>query len=274
LTHPCCKEGDYMGSAGTNGPLWSAAPKTWATLQEPFHKPLFSAMLEAAGVGEGTRVLDVGCGTGCASAMALARGAEVYGIDCAQGLIDYAQKAVEGATFGLGDIENLEFEDRFFDVVFAANSVQYAESLIPALKELSRVCKQGGRIVAGLFGPPDKVAYTAVFAAAREVMPPPPPGAKPGGPFALSGPGVLAGKFAEAGLEVVGEGEVNCPFRYENVEEHWKACASAGAVQALINAAGEDKLRTAIAAACQKLIGEDGSVSFDPNVFIYVVATP
>lgn len=263
-----------MGSAGTNGPLWSAAPETWATLQEPFHKPLFGAMLEAAGVGEDTRVLDVGCGTGCASAMALARGAEVYGIDCAQGLIDYAQKAVERATFGLGDIEDLEFEDSFFDVVFAANSVQYAESVTLALKELSRICKPDGRIVAGLFGPPNKVAYRAVFAAAREVMPPPPPDAKPGGPFVLSGPGVLAGKFAEAGLEVVGEGEVNCPFRYESLDEHWKACASAGAVQALINTVGENKLRTAIDAACQELVAGDGSVSFDPNVFIYVVARP
>jgi len=80
------------------------------------------------------------------------------------------------------------------------------------------------------------------------------------------------GKFAEAGLEVVGEGEVNCPFRYDSVEEHWKACASAGAVQALIDRAGEDKLRTAIDAPCQKLVADDRSVSFDPNVFIYVVA--
>jgi cyclopropane fatty-acyl-phospholipid synthase-like methyltransferase len=65
------------------GPLWEAEADTWSQIQEPQHKPLFAAMLDAAEVGPGSRLLDVGCGGGCSSALALERGASVTGLDAA-----------------------------------------------------------------------------------------------------------------------------------------------------------------------------------------------
>lgn len=263
-----------MGSAEINGRLWSAAPEAWATIQEPFHAPLFAAMLNAAGVDEHTRVLDVGCGGGVATAMAVARGAQVVGVDAAEGLVDYASRAVPGATFHVGDMEHLNFDDGSFDVVFAANAVQYAEHLVGALRELGRVCRKDGRIVVGIFGPAERVAYAAVLAAAKEAMPPPPPGAKPGGPFALSGEGVLAGRLAEAGLTVIAHGEANCPFEYRSAEEFWRAQLGAGPMQSMVSRIGEKKLRAAVEAACKRVTAADGRIRFDPNVFVYLLATP
>jgi SAM-dependent methyltransferase len=49
-------------------------PAGWA-------EPLHARVLDAAGVGAGTRVLDLGCGTGTFAAAAVARGARVRGID-------------------------------------------------------------------------------------------------------------------------------------------------------------------------------------------------
>lgn len=263
-----------MGSLAVNGPLWSTAPERWATLMEPHHEPLFEAMLDAAGVGAGTRVLDIGCGGGFASALAVSRGADVVGVDAAEGLIAYAQTAVPGATFHVGDIEHLGFDDDSFDVVFAANSVQYAENLLPALRELGRVCKEDGRIVAGLFGPAEGVRWSAVVAAAKALMPPPPPGTTPGGPFALSVAGLLASKFTEAGLHVIANGDVNCPFEFASSEQVCEGFFSGGNAQSMIKIVGEAKLRSAIQAACDPLTSSRGSVSFDPNGYIYVVATP
>jgi SAM-dependent methyltransferase len=262
-----------MGSAGVHGPLWGARPDQWSRIQEPLHGPLMRAMLDAARVEAGTRLLDVGCGGGHSSGLAVKRGARVTGLDASEGMVDYARQAVPEAVFRVGDIQDLPFEDQSFEVVFAANSVQYAEDLLPALRELRRVCAQGGRIVAGLFGPPHEVAYASVFAAVNAALPPPPPGAKPGGPFVLSGPGVLEGKFVEAGLTVTGSGEADCPFTYADAEEHWRGFCASGSNQKALGLVGEEKLKSAVAAACGPYTAEDGSLSIGPNVFVYVVGT-
>ena len=56
-----------MGSAQIQGDLWGKAPRDWAELQKPMHRPLWGAMLTAAEAGPGTRVLDAGCGGGGAN---------------------------------------------------------------------------------------------------------------------------------------------------------------------------------------------------------------
>ena len=79
-----------MGSATVQGQLWGRAAHDWAELQEPLAAPLWEAMLAAAGVGPGTRVLDAGCGAGGASVLAASRGARVNGLDAAAALLAIA----------------------------------------------------------------------------------------------------------------------------------------------------------------------------------------
>lgn len=264
-----------MGSADVQGPLWGAEAEEWSRIQEPHHEPLFAAMLEAAGVGSGSRVLDVGCGGGFSSRLALERGARVTGLDAADGMIEHARSAVPDAEFHVGDMEDMPFEDRSFDVVFAGNAVQYASDLVAALRELARVCDPGGCVVAGLFGPPENVAFGTVFSALQQVAPPPPPGARPGGPFALSEPGLLAGKFAEAGLHVTGTGEADCPFRYSSFDEFYIGAVRApGPGQRILQSVDEQTLRSTVQAATRPFTAEDGSVTIQPNVFVYVVGSP
>ena len=148
-----------MGTSKIQGELWGEAPRGWVEIQEPMHMPLWEAMLNATEVGSVTHFLDAGCGGGGASVLAAERGAHVSGLDAAGGLIKFARERVSNGDFRVGDIESLPFEDDAFDVVFAANSVQYLGDRIAALRELGRVCKPEGRIVAGLFGPPEKVVF-------------------------------------------------------------------------------------------------------------------
>ena len=137
------------------------------------------------------------------------------------------------------------------------------------LRGFGRVCRPDGRIVAGLFGPPDKVEYRAIFSAVRDALPEPPPG---GGPFELSMPGVLASLFEEAGLEVLASGEVNCPFRYPDFETLWRANASSGAVRGAMRAAGAERIRAAVREAAEPFLLDDGGIEIQPNVYTYVVA--
>ncbi|MGY9072877.1 MAG: class I SAM-dependent methyltransferase [Acidimicrobiales bacterium] len=126
-------------------------------------------MMEATKIGSGKRVLDIGCGAGHSNALINAAAAAdadadvvVVVVGASLGLVDYANKTFAGVDFWVGGLEELAFEDDEFDVVFAANSVQYAADLGTALRELKRVCRPGGSVVARLFGPPEAVSYKPV----------------------------------------------------------------------------------------------------------------
>ena len=259
-----------MGTAEIQGQLWSKKPKDWATIQEPMHKPIWEVMLDKALVGTGTRFLDAGCGGGGASVLAGERGAQVSGLDAAEGLIAFARERVPEGDFRVGDIESLSFDDEAFDAVFAANSVQYSENRIAALHELSRVCTPEGRIVAGLFGPPENVKFSVIFKALRDAMPEPPPG---GGPFELSAPGILEGLFEEAGLNVIESDEVDCPFSYPDFETFWRANVSAGPFQGMLQVVSEGKLKSALRNAVEQFRLDNKGYLIQPNIYKYIVAT-
>ncbi|HSM13931.1 MAG TPA: methyltransferase domain-containing protein [Thermoanaerobaculia bacterium] len=259
-----------MGSAEMQGELWGRAPRDWAELQEPKHVPLWSAMLEAAGVREGSRVFDAGCGSGGASVLAAERGATVSGLDASEPLLEIARERLPGADFRIGDMESLPYPDGAFDAVIAASSLQYCADRIAALRELGRVCAPDGRVVVGLWGVPEQVEYRAVFAAVRDALPEPPPGK---GPFELSVDGVLPGLISEAGLEVLGRGEAECPFHYPAFEVFWRANVAAGPLQAALRQVAEEELRERVRNALAAFHGPDGSLAFR-NTFQYYVAKP
>ena len=96
-----------MGTAEIQGDLWGRVPQDWATIQEPMHRPLWEAMLDEALVSSGTRILDAGCGGGGASVLADERGAQISGIDAAEGLIAFASERLPDGDFRVGDIESL-----------------------------------------------------------------------------------------------------------------------------------------------------------------------
>jgi 2-polyprenyl-3-methyl-5-hydroxy-6-metoxy-1,4-benzoquinol methylase len=76
-----------------NARLWGARVRDWADLQKVLVRRLYETVLERAGVGAGTRYLDVGCGAGLAAEIAAARGATVTGIDASAPLLAIAREA-------------------------------------------------------------------------------------------------------------------------------------------------------------------------------------
>jgi hypothetical protein len=85
----------------------------------------------------------------------------------------------------------------------------------------------------------------------------------------LSQPGALAGVLKQAGLRVVYEGEVACPFIFSSTEVSWRANASAGVNQAAIAHSGEASVRAVYADADRAHMRPDGSIRYD-NVFLWV----
>ena len=258
-----------MKKSQIQGELWGKSPNGWAEVQEPNDKPLWDAMLDATEVRKNTIFLDVGCGAGGSTKLAKDRGAVVHGIDVAEGLLSFAKQIVPNGSFRVADIENLPYDDNIFDVVYAANSLQYSENRISALQELKRVCKPNGRVIAGLFGEPEKVDYRFIFKALKDIMPEPPKG---GGPFELSGPNKLESLFNEAGLTNIESREVNCPFEYKDFEMMWYGNLSAGPIQGMLKSVSEKKIKSAFRDATKNFVLDDGRFLIPQNVFKYVLA--
>src|SRR3954451_13861780 len=118
--------------------LWGTNPRAWAELAEAHNRPLFEAVLDAAGVTAGTRLLDVGCGSGLALELARRRGAIVSGLDVSPGLLALARDRLPDADLREADMESLPFADGAFDAVIGVNAFQFAGDPVRALREAAR----------------------------------------------------------------------------------------------------------------------------------------
>ena len=107
--------------------------------------PLF---VEFAGVRDGERVLDVGCGTGSLSAtlVRVTGASKIVGIDPSKGFIEYARTLVTDSrvTFELGDAQELPYADGSFDRCMALLIVHFVPDAPKAANEMRRVTRKGG----------------------------------------------------------------------------------------------------------------------------------
>lgn len=111
---------------------------------------------ELLGAAPGTRLLDVGCGTG-EDALALAErvgpGGWVIGLDAIGALIDEARRRarVRGddlpVEFRVGDVHHLDLADGSVDGCRADRVFMHLEDRRQALAEMIRVTRPGGKIV-------------------------------------------------------------------------------------------------------------------------------
>jgi len=160
--------------------------KMWASgdypsMVETFLLPLGPTLVDACGIGEGDRVLDVAAGTGNASIPAAERGAKVVASDLTPELLDAGRARAESQGVELewvvADAENLPFDDESFDVVMSSIGAMFAPHHQAVADELVRVCRPGGKI--GLLSWTPEGMLGALFRTIGPFAPAPPPGAQP-----------------------------------------------------------------------------------------------
>ena len=113
------------------------------------------AMLALAGEVAGRRVLDAGCGSGPLFAALRDRGAIVTGIDKSAGMLEQARRRLgDDADLQVAELGSpLPFPDHRFDDVTASLVLHYLQDWGPALAELRRVLKPGGRLIVSVNHP-------------------------------------------------------------------------------------------------------------------------
>jgi SAM-dependent methyltransferase len=256
------------GSATVQGALWGARAQGWAE-QELHQRALYEQAIRRLGMGEGTRVLDVGCGSGYFCRLAADRGARISGIDAAEALVDIARERVPEGEFHVGDLQFLPFVDDAFDVVTGFNSFQYAADPVAALAEARRVAVPGGRVFALVWGRQERTELAAILRALRPLLPPAPADAP--GPFVLSDEGALDELARIAGLEVTDDGYIEAIFEYRDQETLLRATLASGPAILAIRTSGEDAVRNAAFEATVPFRTADGAYRIETE-WRYVTA--
>jgi ubiquinone/menaquinone biosynthesis C-methylase UbiE len=107
----------------------------------------FAIEMVEARLPRGSKILDVGCGTGHLACELARRGYQTWGTDIAEAMVQYARDHYDPDRFRVGDIEKMDFPDNTFDGIMCLGVVEYLSSDEKALHEMWRVLKPGGYAV-------------------------------------------------------------------------------------------------------------------------------
>ena len=130
----------------------------------------YRALLAASQARPGDRVLDVGCGTGYFARMlaeAVGPDGSVVGVDAAPEMTEYASgraRHLSNCRFQPGAAESLAFPDAEFDLVVSSLMMHHLpeEGRLPAVREMRRVLRPGGRVLLADFRLEEGAVWRAV----------------------------------------------------------------------------------------------------------------
>lgn len=141
-----------MDSPRNDGELqrapWNRSATAYADVFQGQVTQAIDPLLDAAGVGMGSRVLDVATGPGLIAAAATGRGAVATGVDFAENMVAVARKRHPAIDFEGADASDLPFESARFDAVVIGFALFMMTEPEKALREALRVLVPGGKMAA------------------------------------------------------------------------------------------------------------------------------
>lgn len=231
-----------------------------------------SPVLDAAQVSAGTRVLDVGCGTGVLARAALRRtGAEGYvaGLDPNLGMLAVARELASSVDWRPGQAEAIPFPNASFDVVACQFGLMFMDR-IAAAREMLRVLRPDGRLIVAVWDAfPNIPAYAAEISllerfggtAAADAL---------RAPFGLGDQRLLASILREAGAGSVTIGTSNGVARFPGLRVMVEADLR-GWLPAMGVPLSEERIEQILEEAEAGLaehVAEDGRVTFEISAHI------
>ena len=189
----------------------TAAPgyTDWGQVIGPELQPVSERMMELAGIQPGQRVLDVATGPGepaVTAARKVGPSGHVIATDLSPQMITLgreraAQLGLQNIDFREIDAEALDLPEQSFDVILSRFGLMYLPGPQVALERMHKLLVPGGRLVAAVWGSPQKVPFARwpMEEAIRVLQVPAPPPQMPG-PFSLADPHRLEHLLTGAGF--------------------------------------------------------------------------
>lgn len=225
--------------------------------------PVVEATITRARLVAGENVLDLGTGTGAVAQQAatiVGPSGRVVAVDISPEMLTLARQratrlGLDNMTVGEGPAESIPAEDDTFDVVLASLSMMYVIDREAAAREIARVLRPGGRIVASVWAGPEKCDIVLFQqTAGRFAGPPPVPGVGPG---SLADPSSFLRQLDGAGIQARVETQ-ELGFDFADFASAWDALA--GVTTAHLSVDQQQEAKNAVLAAAYP--GGDGPRHF------------
>jgi len=167
-----------------------AAWRKWHAQIAAFTRGATDAILEAAQLRPGMRVLDLASGVGdpaLSIAAAVGPSGRVTASDMGPGMISLAQelarkKGLPNIEFREANAESLPFADSSYDVLTCRFGIMFFPDLAKALRECFRVLKPGARAAFVAWGKKEQPFFAATAGILLKHVPVPPPPPDPDAP--------------------------------------------------------------------------------------------
>jgi SAM-dependent methyltransferase len=215
---------------------WGRRAVDFATLSEVANCREYVALHQLLGVGAGSHVLDIACGSGLAVELAAARGATVAGLDASPRLIAVARDRSPQADLRVGDMHALPWADDTFDVVTSFRGIWGTTP--SAVNEARRVLRPGGRLGLTVWG--HIKASPGAWALAPFTLAKPDKVANQAAMVSLGRPGAGEDLLTGWGFEDVQRHEIPFALEFADPDHYARALASTGPAYEAIQAVGEE----------------------------------
>ena len=235
---------------------WERQAPTYDDVMGRVTSRLVGPLLEAAGVQQGSRVLDVATGPGYAAAAAADLGASVVGVDMAPAMVELARRLHPTVEFRVAQAEALPFEDDSFDAVISNFVAPHLSRPELAVAELVRVLRGGGRLALTTWDAADRMRFLGVFLDSFAEAGATPPPDIPAGPafFQFADDEKFAKLLTGSGLNGVEITTVAFDHQIQSAEELWQGMLG-GMVRTSATFLGQpEQTREKIRAAFDRLV--------------------
>ncbi len=250
------------------GEAWGHAAVDWAYLFEPYARDAIETVFSMCGVGGGTELFDLACGSGYALARADRLGAVTTGLDASRALIEIADRRVPEAELRVGSMFDIPFGAGWFDAVTSFNGVW--GGCDAAFHEVFRVMKPGAKFGITFWGQGKHLDLRDFFIAVGSSTPSVESEMK--GLASIATPGEAERMFEQSGFVDIERGSTQAILDFTDKDHAWRALRSPGLLVPALEAVGEDALRTACLQALEPFRASAGSYHLT-NELIHVVGT-
>ena len=236
---------------------------------------LVEPLLDAAHVGQDTRVLDIATGPGYVAAEAAGRGARVWGVDVAEAMIARAQAEHPGVEFMRADAQSLPFQDGAFDAVVGNFGLPHFGRPELAVAEGARVLAPDGRLALTTWDAPAEMRMFGVFLEAVADAGAGPPDGLPPGPdvFRFSDDGAFRRLLEGARLVDVEVWRAAFTHAVMSFEDFWSALQRGTVRMASLLHGQSDETRERIRAGLERRLAAYASDGrFDVPVSVKLAA--
>jgi SAM-dependent methyltransferase len=233
-----------------SSPLFTGSADAYDRFMGRYTPDLARGLADAAGITQGQRVLDVGCGPGGLTGELAGRvGADhVAALDPAQQFVEACRERHPGVDVRTGVAECLPWVDGSFDAALSCLVIGFVDDPVLAVREMFRVTRPGGMIAACMWDLAEGgMTMLRTFWAAMGTV------GSTSGDTGRTGRarGDIAAIFRIAGLRDVAEGELRSHARYTGFDDFWEPFSGGIGPAGQALAALTPHRRAAVRSACR-----------------------